>query len=549
MLNNDTFYPTPPKLISKMLAKISGRPKKILDGQAGMGHLVEALKDRYDSHFFGNSPDISTMEIDPNLQSILRGKGIKLVDTNFLTSTAPDKYDLIIGNPPFDDGDKHLLRAMDMLYTGQIIYLLNAETIRNPFSNTRKLLVRRLDELGAEIEFVSKAFEHAERKTFVEVALINIKVDRCVEEDIFAGADEHATRAFQSVHDKHEISTGRSIEDLVAEYDETIRSGTETILGYFKNYTKIGKYLKLNDIGGKDRSYTSENLTTMMQDAINQLLSTVRTAFWRRTLDLKEVRARLTKKKQSEFEHALTDRCSMDFTQSNIRQFVLNLINGFEKTLTEAILDVFDMFTTRHCYERGIHEKNIHYFNGWKTNKSFKCNHRVVVPIGYQGSYDGPFTGYNGRWELNHDAAAKLRDIDIVMSSLDGRTSNYLSISDAIREAFKQGISSGIETEYFTCKPHKKGTIHLTFKSADILRRFNVIACRGKGWLPGDFGTKPYNQLTFEERAVVNSFEDEKTYNKNVNVFLFCNPAPLLCLPCATSSQTDMAEISYKEAA
>lgn len=119
------------------------------------------------------------------------------------------------------------------------------------------------------------------------------------------------------------------------------------------------------------------------------MLVDIRTDFWRRTISLDAVRSRLTQKKQAEFEHGLSERCNMDFTVNNVRSFILNIINGYEKTLTEAVLEIFDKFTISHCYTGGLHEKNIHYFNGWKTNKAFKVGKKVIIPI--RGGYNGPF--------------------------------------------------------------------------------------------------------------------------------------------------------------
>jgi hypothetical protein len=154
----------------------------------------------------------------------------------------------------------------------------------------------------------------------------------------------------------------------------------------------------------KDRVFEAKDLTAMMQAAINGLLRSARVDFWRRTLDLKEVKSRLTAKKREEFEHALTDRCHMDFTENNIRQFVLNLIGSYEKTLTDAVLDLFDMFTVRHTWhEDNKHEKNIHYFNGWKTNNAFKVAKRVVIPVRGR-SYGSAFRGWKG-WDLDCGAA------------------------------------------------------------------------------------------------------------------------------------------------
>jgi 16S rRNA G1207 methylase RsmC len=46
------------------------------------------------------------------------------------------KYDVIVMNPPFNKGAKFLLKAYDCLNgSGQLVCLLNAETINNLFSN------------------------------------------------------------------------------------------------------------------------------------------------------------------------------------------------------------------------------------------------------------------------------------------------------------------------------------------------------------------------------------------------------------------------------
>jgi hypothetical protein len=515
VFNNKNFYPTPPALISKMVCKIKGQPKRALEPSAGKGDLIEGLCNSFRfSHY--NKPEFSAIEIDPVLQATLRGKGVNLVDTDFLTYAGPDKYDLIIANPPFDDGEKHLLKAIEIMYRGQIVFLLNAETIRNPHTHTRQLLTQKLAELGAEIEYIKNAFLTAERKTPVEVALISVTIDRKVEDDLFAGADETRYREAHTVSDKHEVSTGKTITELVAEYNQVVQVGQETIIGYYRNYRKIGKYLGLNT-EAKNRDYNSKDLTGMMQDTLNNILRSIRTDFWRRTLDLKEVTNRLTAKKREEFEHQLQSRCHMDFTENNIRQFVLNLIGGYEQTLTEAVLDIFDMFTVRHCWDDGLFQKNIHYFNGWKTNKSFKVGKRVVIPI--RASYGSPFIGWSG-WALDYRAAETLNDIDKVMNYFDGMN-GYVSISEALTKAFASGEHSGIESTYFRVIAHKKGTIHLTFLNDDILRRFNVVACRGKGWLPQDYGSKPFAQLTHEEQSVVEGFDGEKVYSRNLNATLF----------------------------
>ena len=153
---------------------------------------------------------------------------VTLIDTDFLQYSGRDNFDLIIANPPFDQGDLHLLKAIDVMYRGEIIFLLNAETIRNPYTNTRKELAKRLNELNAEVEFIQDAFLDAERKTSVEVALVYIKIERNIEEDLFAGISDEEQECSSTAKQDWEVATKHHIRDLVAAYNRTIDIGTES---------------------------------------------------------------------------------------------------------------------------------------------------------------------------------------------------------------------------------------------------------------------------------------------------------------------------------
>ena len=93
-------------------------------------------------------------DIDAELNTFF-ANGIQIVHDNFLTYNPFKQYDLIIMNPPFSNGDKHLLKALDVQKNGgNIICLLNAETIRNPYTETRKELIRQLEKHPHTIEYI-----------------------------------------------------------------------------------------------------------------------------------------------------------------------------------------------------------------------------------------------------------------------------------------------------------------------------------------------------------------------------------------------------------
>ena len=180
--NVNGFYPTPHNIIDKMICNLDFKMiKTILEPSAGKGNIVEVIRDKekiYNTSYSRFEFDIDCIEINRDLQSILKGKEFRVVHDDFLTYNTMKEYDLIIMNPPFSNGCKHLLKALDMQKRngGAVICLLNAETLKNPCTNERIDLQRKLTDYNANIEFIQNAFLDAERKTNVEIALIKVQL-------------------------------------------------------------------------------------------------------------------------------------------------------------------------------------------------------------------------------------------------------------------------------------------------------------------------------------------------------------------------------------
>lgn len=207
---NRDFYPTPEQVIEKMLEGVKfDTVQSVLEPSAGKGDLAEGIKKIFErktySRWGGRDLDMDCIELQPELQMILKGKGYRVVHNDFLTYSTYKRYDLIISNPPFSQGAKHLLKMLDMQENGGgVICLLNAETLKNPYTAERKVLVKRLQDLQADIEYIEDAFKGAERKTDVEIALVKV----------FIPQKENSSFIFEE--------TLRKAEDL--EYKERERS-------------------------------------------------------------------------------------------------------------------------------------------------------------------------------------------------------------------------------------------------------------------------------------------------------------------------------------
>ena len=233
---NPDLFPTPAKLRNKMLGKLDfNEIKTVLEPSGGKGDLLEAISKKFSYNRWNNkTPDIDTIEIDPNLQHILKGKGYRLVHDDFLTYNSFKRYDCIIANFPFSNGDKHLLKAIDMQSNGgEIVALINADTLRNPYTNTRKDLIRKLEEYNADVEFIEDAFIDSERSTNVTVALVYISVPKIEHNSVILETLKQ-DESYKTVNDYNSTSLIDSdfIKGIVEQYNYEVKAGLKLIDEY-----------------------------------------------------------------------------------------------------------------------------------------------------------------------------------------------------------------------------------------------------------------------------------------------------------------------------
>jgi hypothetical protein len=506
--NNSEFYPTPEYLQHLMLSKIETRsPKKILEPQAGKGDLVNALREKFRSCQNVDTL-IDAIEIDFELQSNLRGKNISVVDSDFLTFNGIELYDLIVMNPPFSNAETHLHKAMDILFSGEIVCLLNAQTIKNPYSNERKRLISRLKEVGADIEYVEGAFKNGERRTSVEVAIVHISVSRTVQKDIFNNMQEDVEDERFTVEEKGEITDFDEISNLVKRFERDRVLVHGQIMAFYKNHSKVSKYLSLNVAGYDPKEKQKDlDLTQTMSMQLNHFNAALKRKFWGNVLELEDVKRRLTADNRKKMTKQLDTFCDMEFSVSNIRTFIVNVIEMFPKLIQGAIETLFYNLTQYALNDRyGCKEylNNIHMFNGWKTNDAYRINKKVIIPF-YRDSWRGINDG------LSWSQKETLSDLELVLGYFCA-DSDPLTCSAVVDSALKDGINRKIETKHVTISIFKKGTMHIEFKDLDLLRRFNIQACIGKNFLPDDYGKRPYSDLSDVEKKSVESFEGAKEY-------------------------------------
>jgi len=527
------FYPTPHNIIDKMICDLDFKMiKNILEPSAGKGNIVEAIKDKekiYSTSYCHFEFDIDCIEINRDLQSVLKGKGFRVVHNDFLTYDTMKEYDLIIMNPIFSNGCKHLLKALEMQKRngGAVVCLLNAETLKNPCTNERMDLQHKLTEYNAKIEFIQNAFIDAERKTTVEIALIKVQFPEVQRESFILDGLRKAqkTRKVEEM-ESTQLIDGDFFNAIVNQYQLEVEAGIKLIKEYyamkpfilsqFEKDKETGETIQTGgcilslDIGSNRDVYRNKL-------SINEYIRDVRKKYWKALFKNPKFVGQLTNNLQDDFYNKVEEMKDYDFSLFNIYQLKIDIQKKIVKGIEETIIALFDEFSDKYHYYDKM-SKNIHYYNGWKTNKAWIINKKVIIPL---SGYDNFWNRYN---LLDNKVVRKLQDIEKCFNYLDGGLTEAVDLKESLKFAEEYGETKDIQLKYFTVTFYKKGTCHITFNNDELLKKFNIFGSQHKGWLPPSYGKKAYKDMTTEEKAVINEFEGEKEYNKvilNKSYYLF----------------------------
>ena len=461
--------------------------------------------------------DVDCIEKDQNLRHILKGNGMRVVHDDFLTYDTMKMYDLIIMNPPFSDGCRHLLKAMEMqeITGGAIVCLLNAETLKNQCSNDRILLAKKIEQSNGTVEYVQSAFMEAERKTPVEVALVKVQFPKKERRSSIIDRLQREKTVKETVApNTNQLVENDFIKAIVDQYKLEVEAGCRLIREYQGMQPVILSEFKKNEDGRTEATgecILSLNLCTQRnrydgQASVNEYIRLVRRKYWKALFTNPKFVGNLTDNLQREYYNKVSELMDVEFSVFNVLEVKIDMLKNVSRGIEDAIVGLFEEFSHKHYYydEMG---SNIHYYNGWKTNSAYMVNKKVIIPL-------NAYTSYSGSYCLDHRVRTKLADIEKCFNYLDGGRTDDLSLNDALTLAQNSGQTKNIDLKYFKVTFYKKGTCHIVFKNEELLKKFNIYGSQKKGWLPPAYGKKKYSEMNLDEQAVINAFEGEKEYAK-----------------------------------
>lgn len=473
MNNVNQFYPTPEAVVLQMVEpfvfeyndRCFLRKGKVLEPSAGHGAILDVLVSKYKF----NVKELYAVELDEASRFILSGKGYKVIDSDFLkwdNSNDFFSFDLILMNPPFKDGCKHLLHAWNLLINGDIVCLLNAETITNAYSKERQLLLEIIEANGS-VEFLG---EDVFPDVRVNTALVRLN-KKTVEEDLFGNSSDFEKEGHMEYaeFESKELAQADVVEALVSRYNAAV----ETL----KEMKQIEQkhFLYVDGITGMEKP-SRKGLSKELED--------LKFSFWNYLFKKTKVGEITTSKYQKKFFTFQQTQRDMAFTVDNIYRVLYLFLDNKSEMLTECLLDVFDTATR-------YHEKNREHIEGWKTNKAYRMNKKLILP--YAVNYEQAW----GNWRFNWSNSDFLSDIDKVCCFVSGQRYDAVQtkLTDAVQERCSQlnrndnliPYREPFESTFFTVKFFKKGTVHIEFKDEELCNQINILAARGRGWLGGGY--------------------------------------------------------------
>ena len=479
------FYPTPKNLARRAWGKFKNRDfVRVLEPHAGNGDLALAHPDNDD--WRGRRvvlPDCC--EIDITRHATLRENNLNVVGMDFLQFQSGAIYSHCIMNPPFNEGVKHVLKAWNILWDGEIVAIINAETIRNPFSAERKLLVNLIEQHG-EVEFIEGAFsvEDAERRTAVDVALVRLCKQADVNNDIIGLVlDELKRDAMTSsglssgYREAHEVALPNSlIENSVAVFNAAVRVMREAVFAEARSqyYVRLLGDTMAARNGDAPKTDTVASVD-YVRNEVGKRYDELKDRAWSGILRSSNVTSKLSSAAQKRVESAWQDIQKLEFTVPAIYGFLCGIVESRGQIQIQMCCDVFDLITKYHA-------DNTVYYKGWKSNSKHRtCGMRIkttrfILP-GHGGSY-GPRLS----WESNQ----LLGDFDKVFAMLDGKYEAGFGLVAMFDQHFDE-LRSGkrVSSDYFEARYYPgAGTIHFFPRSKKLIDRLNLLVGRQRAWLP-----------------------------------------------------------------
>lgn len=447
MFNKD-FYPTPKEVIDFM--GIDCHNKVVLEPSAGSGNIVDWLKQN-------GAKDVLSCEKNKDLAEIIKTKS-RFIGYDFL-EIKPEQIshaNLIVMNPPFSDGVKHVLHAWNIAPGGsEIISLINHDNLENAFSRDRRELKRIIQDHG-HAESLGDCFSDADRKTGVDVGLIKLYKQA-----------SHNNEFEGFFMDEEEEPQGTGIMEF-----NSVRNVVQRYVGCVQKFDEILKLSsEMSAIAGPLSSGTITCQMGYNNDVIDRetYKKELQKTAWKYLFGLMNINKYVTSGVMKDINSFVEKQTNVPFTMKNVYKMFEIIVGTREQTFNRSLVEAVDKFT-EHTHE------NRYNVEGWKTNAGHLLNKKFIVPYILEINWGG--TALSPKYSQHSD---KIQDLVKVICSVQAENYDVIpSLYNYCRE-ISMMPNTWYDWGFFEIKGFKKGTLHLKFKDDKVWENINRRYAKIKG--------------------------------------------------------------------
>lgn len=457
------FYPTPQTFLNQL--DIDCNNKICLEPSAGSGNIIEYLK-------ANGAKKVYACEKHQELAHLAKAKASIFLGNDCLNLTEEDILDvnLIIMNPPFSEGEKHVLHLHQIAPEGcEIKAILPTNMLENTYNSERKRLSKLIHHYGY-YENYENAFSDADRQTNVDISFVTIVkpiLSNDFDFDGFLTYDQNQTNDTEGIVQHNELAA------LVNKYLYSIKA--LKTLEEFKESVRHCDVLSKTDIG---ISFQYNKTTTSIID----MKLTIKERYWNKALQMLNIDKYVTSGVSKKIQLFAKRQAIYPFSLHNIYRMVDIIFQTKHENMKYALAETIDKFT------QYTHE-NRYGLEGWKTNLGHLLNTKFIINNFVEPTFRNPdklqsSSSYGKEQQLTDLVKAlcyfKGLDFDEIIDEESG-TRRFYRLQSFIHRM--NGLERGrwYSWGFFEIKAFKKGTVHFKFQNNDDWKLLNQIYAEVKG--------------------------------------------------------------------
>ena len=468
---------------------------------------------------------LDTVVEDVCVAETLKEEGIRVVYDDFAKFNTLKPYPLIMFahtssvSPSF--AARWVGKAVTMLqeYGGQLLAIVPYSTLAVDASLSFILKKQKTD---SSVFLVEKAFKRDRAKrTAPEWAIIyaNIKPTR-------RDSRNEADILSESICDLKDYETGKPFlpdwrkkfpQDIIEEFELKARICNSFIGSYeeVKPFIMSGSecydqpYVKL---AVDDHPWRDSGVELRMA-----CLEGVRSRYWDAFIHKAANIGLMPANMEEDYKRRRAELKDYDLNDYTVRAVMEDIRRELRESCATSLLRLFDTLGGRASQYRGYSCENVHLYRPFDGKQN--CGYRIVFPklSVFAHTFDSYCDSFN-----KEKAAHIVHDIECALYLLNGgkEASKAIDPMNAVTDNAICGKSLGksITFTFFTGSFYKNGTMKLKFKSSAkrLIDRLNIFVGMNRGWLPADYGTKPYDALSEAEKETIDSFQSREEYEEVV---------------------------------